>query len=348
MLFLFLLLPLYYSFHLNMLSDKPPPLWTALSTQLKNGAREWFIGRAEKEGVEWKDMVSDASEYLDVLKIIKKLYTNDTMIYPEYYIQPFHGYDTGNLNWLSSLECKPATLSMAVNYWKNTNPFITQNWLRYNITNNIKNYLGKNLIVSNNYNVLDIGCSIGISTEYLYEAFNNSNIYGIDLSPYFLSMAMLRSNVADFNINYTHQNAEYTNFDNNYFNLIVASFVMHELPESATNNILNEVYRILKPGSVIAIVDLTPLVLKKNFLSRFTQWSFEVTEPHIYGYYERDMKKLLRQRNFIHIKSIKNDPLNTVWLATKPIEDFDYAYSDIDTNFYNEIEDFNYNYHLVP
>jgi len=60
------------------------------------------------------------------------------------------------------------------------------------------------------------------------------------------------------------------------------------------------------------------------------------------------MKKLLRQRNFIHIKSIKNDPLNTVWLATKPIEDFDYAYSDIDTNFYNEIEDFNYNYHLVP
>ena len=83
---------------------------------------------------------------------------------------------------------------------------------------------------------------------------------------------------------------------------------------------------------------------KKNFISRFTQWSFEVTEPHIYGYYERDMKQLLRDTNFVNIKSIKNDPLNTVWLATKPNYEYSYAYSK---TFYNEVEDFIYNYPSV-
>lgn len=341
---LLLLFNFCYSFNLNMLSEKPPPMWTALSKQFKNNARQWFIKRAEDEGIQWNDMVSDANKYMNILETIKHMFTNDTMIYPEYYTQPFHGYDTGNLNWLSSLECEPATLSMAVRYWKNTTPIITQNWLRRNISNHIKNYIGDNVITSYNYNILDVGCSIGISTEYLRETFDKSNIYGIDLSPYFLSMAILRSKIGEFDISYSHQNAEYTNFDNNNFNLVVCSFIMHELPETATKNILNEIYRILSPGSVIAIVDLTPVLLKKNFFSRFTQWSFEVTEPHIYDYYNRDMKKLLRDTDFVNIKSIKNDPLNTVWLATKPRYEYSYAYSH---TFYNEVEDFVFNYPTV-
>ena len=39
---------------------------------------------------------------------------------------------------------------------------------------------------------------------------------------------------------------------------------MHELPEKATINILNELHRITYPGGVIAITDLTPKELKKE------------------------------------------------------------------------------------
>ena len=251
---LILLFNLCYSFNLNMLSGKPPPMWTALSKQFKNSARELFIKRAENEGIQWNDMVADCNKYMNILESIKHVNTNENMIYPEYYRQPFHGYDTGNLNWLSSFECQPATLSMAVNYWKNTTPIMTQNWLRRNISNNIKNYVGKNAeYTSYNYNILDVGCSIGISTEYLYDTFNQSNIYGVDLSPYFLSMAILRSKIAEFDISYSHQNAEYTNFEDNKFNLVVCNFIMHELPETASKNILNEIYRVLSPGSVILL-----------------------------------------------------------------------------------------------
>ena len=34
--------------------------------------------------------------------------------YPEYYVQPFHAYEEGNLNWLAAFEVESATYSMAL------------------------------------------------------------------------------------------------------------------------------------------------------------------------------------------------------------------------------------------
>ena len=60
---------------------------------------------------------------------------------------------------------------------------------------------------------LDIGCSIGISTEYLQDAFpKETKIYGLDLSPYFLGVADYRACQQNRNIQYIHANAEKTNF----------------------------------------------------------------------------------------------------------------------------------------
>lgn len=34
--------------------------------------------------------------------------------YPEYYVQPFHAYEEGNLNWLAAFEVESATYAMAL------------------------------------------------------------------------------------------------------------------------------------------------------------------------------------------------------------------------------------------
>lgn len=34
--------------------------------------------------------------------------------YPDYYVQPFHAYEKGNLNWLAAFEVESATYSMAL------------------------------------------------------------------------------------------------------------------------------------------------------------------------------------------------------------------------------------------
>ena len=207
---------------------------------------------------------------------------------------------------------------IALNYWKEVNPLTTQDWLRYNISKNIKAYLKNTSLISQPKTILDVGCSVGISSEFLYKSFRDSNITGIDLSPFFVALAKLRAEEFDIPIQYMHRNAENTHFDKNTFDLVTCNFLMHELPEHATKNILEEIRSILVSGGTIAIIDLTPKSLKNDFfVSQFRRWAFEVTEPHIYGYYNRDINLLLTQAGFVNVKQIKNDPINSVWLASK-------------------------------
>lgn len=318
-----LLLNLFHfinAFTINMCNEKPPALWSSLSNNLKDSARNWFVNRAKQSGIDWDYLVEKNNYKMNRLEYLKDISTNYNILYPTYYTQPFHGYDAGNLNWLAALEGEAATINMAVGYWKQINPLTTQDWLRYNVSKNIKQYLNKSSIITQPKNILDVGCSVGISTEFLYKSFRESQIFGIDLSPYFIAMAKLRAEEYDFPINYYHRNAEHTNFENNKFDLIVCNFIMHELPEMATINILNELFRKVTVGGSIAIVDLSPIELNKDgfFVSKFKKWAFEVTEPHIYGYYKRDMKSLLSDSGFINIQEIKNDPMNSIWIGSKP------------------------------
>mgnify|MGYP001411591850 CR=1 FL=1 len=297
-------------------ADKPPELWLELSNKFKKSARNWFISRAEKSGINWRHMVNENKKNLSILKYIYNNIENKTIEYPEYYTQSFHGYDTGNLNWDASLEGEAATLSMAVNYWKGTDPIVTENWLRYNVTNNIKNY---GLVFNDNFSILDVGCSVGISTEFLYKGFPFSqNISGIDLSPYFLSTAVYRSNELNYPINYFHKNAEDTGFSSESYDLIVCNFILHEVPMIPTKKILNEMFRLLKPNGVLAVVDLDPKRVRDNLIvSTFRKWAFEVTEPHIYEYYKSDMKEWLIQVGLKNVDKIDNDPINAIWIGKK-------------------------------
>ena len=301
-------------------SDSPPELWKLLSKNLKDTARDWFVKRAEKVGIDWNGLVLENKKDMERLKEIYDEITDNSIIYPKYYTQPFHGYDTGNLNWDAALEGEAATLSMAINYWKEANPVKTQDWLRYNITNNINHYMCEYSPYLTMDNILDVGCSVGISTEFLYKTFREAKkVDGLDLSPFFIAMAKLRSEKFNFPIEYYHKNAEQiSNFNDNSYDLIVCNFIFHELPEQASKNIINEIYRLLKPGGVIAIVDITPKVVNDNFLlSKFRKWAFEVTEPHIYGYYKRDLKKLLENNDFLDVKVVRNDPINSIWMGCK-------------------------------
>uniref|UniRef100_A0A6C0AXV2 Methyltransferase domain-containing protein n=1 Tax=viral metagenome TaxID=1070528 RepID=A0A6C0AXV2_9ZZZZ len=331
---------------MSLKSNEPPESWKSLSKNFKDLARNWFINRAENVGIDWSGLVNENKKNMQRLKELYKSSSDNNIIYPSYYTQAFHGYDTGNLNWDASLECEAATLSIAINYWKETNPIVTQDWLRYNVSNNIQNYIreASPYLIDNINNIVDIGCSVGISTEFLHRTFQEAkNIKGIDLSPFFIAMAKLRSEKYNFPIKYIHKNAEdMDNIENESQELVVCNFIMHELPESATINIINEAYRILKPGGVFAIIDITPRIVNNNLvINKFKKLAFEVTEPHIYGYYERDLSKLLKQSNFYNVECMKNDPINSIWLGSKLeniFTEYDYYERDIENNNVDIVE----------
>jgi len=138
------------------------------------------------------------------------------------------------------------------------------------------------------------------------------------LSPYFLSIGAFRSDVQKTHIHYIHANAESTTFKDSSFELIICNFLFHEVPQNATHVILDEMHRLLTPGGMLAIVDLDPSVLKGDeILNQFRKWAFEVTEPHIYNYYNSNMKDNLKRHGFHHVVKIQNDPINAIWMGQK-------------------------------
>ena len=313
-----------------------PKTWNKVTLPFKGKARNWFIERAENLGIPWSKLHSYyasnvVSERLNAYK--DEVIDND-MIYPNYYTKPFHGYDEGNLNWLAAYENEAATLNIAAGYWPDVKVGEAQQWMRQNTTGFIQNYLnhynfGKfnyQQPLSHNYSkprrLADIGCSIGMSSEFQKQAFPDAKIWGVDLSPYFLAVAKYRSAIKNQDIEYIHENAEKMSFQSNYFDVVTCNYLFHEVPEEATKNILNEIYRIVEPNGIVAITDIEPSNInqKKGFLTPFRRWMFEVTEPHIFAYYDRDMRMQLLDAGFTNVVKQKNDPVNSVWIGQKICE----------------------------
>lgn len=269
--------------------ERPPLLWTTLAQQFKDVARQWFIERAENAGVPWTELVRKY-EAEDVQGQLMELAfeTEDINIeYPSYYTQAFHGYDDGNLNWQCAMEGEAASLSMCVNYWrqmKDRGPHVIESWVRGNTTAKLAAYLDERGC-DMPHTVLDVGSSVGVSTHYLQDAFPASKVTGLDLSPYFVAMATYRARIEGRPIHYIHADAEHTGLPSDSVDVVTVSYMFHEVPTDATNRILSELHRILRPGGVILICDLDGHQVRDNFVvSSFRKWAFEVTEPHVYQY----------------------------------------------------------------
>ena len=291
------------------------PTWEYTSNLLKDKARKWFIKRAERKGIKWNEYLEkykDPSVFSKLIEIKNEL-ENTTIVYPNYFLRPFHGYDEGNMNWQASMEGEGATISMSVNYWQTT-PENSETWLRGNFTNSIKNYINVEP-----KNIIDIGSSLGLGTAFIKDAFPKSKVTGLDLSPYFISTGKYLATLYDKDIDFIHANAEEIPLNDKTFDMITVQFLFHEVPTKPTQTILNELYRVLEPGGTIAIIDLDQERLKEGLnVNVFRKWAFEVTEPHIFEYYQANIISLLENSGFEMIQSNLNDPLNKVWLAKKP------------------------------
>jgi ubiquinone/menaquinone biosynthesis C-methylase UbiE len=249
---------------------------------MKVGARKTLIETAEKNGIPWRERADALKSQNDKLSQFATELSNSAVVdYPEYYTQEFHAYDEGNLNWQAAYECESATMSMALRVWPKDGLSAeeAQDRLRDSFSTAVKSYLAKSK-KSNPSTIIDMGCSIGISTFYLARAFPKAKVIdGLDLSTYFLAVAKQRqemllerkiegalgenemSKFADVNvkrIKWIHGYAEKTGVPSGRYDLTTASFMFHELPTIPADNIINEMYRITASGGTVAITDNNP------------------------------------------------------------------------------------------
>lgn len=92
--------------------------------------------------------------------------------------------------------------------------------------------------------VLDVGCGPGwLTVNY---AINGAKVYAVDLTPMAVSLTKDFLRYKGVSANVSEGNAEGLIFKDNFFNLIVASGVLHHTRDIF--GAMKEVYRVLKPG----------------------------------------------------------------------------------------------------
>lgn len=284
---------------------------------MKQQARKVLIETAEKNGVLWRKIAQDleqpAQQYFTE-------FNNPNITYPDYYQVPFHAYNEGNLCWQAALETIPATYAMALRVWKNE-PLTWENAhqrLRSSFHQVLENYLPT--IVND---VLDVGCSVGISTLFLHRYLTQRQTLpvktiGIDLSPYMLSVAKVNDSQQEIS-QWVQGLAEKTDFPDQSFDLITIQFVTHELPHQASKDIFKECFRLLRKNGCLAIVDNNPTSPVIQNLPPILFTLMKSTEPWSDEYYTFDMESALKDIGFDYQTTVASDPRHRTLIALKPL-----------------------------
>lgn len=103
--------------------------------------------------------------------------------------------------------------------------------------------------------VMDIGCSIGQYTCGLKERFPAAEVWGSDISAPLVRYAHKRAVDNNHDVHFAQMPAEALDYDDSSFDLVTAYILFHEVPVAITDRIVQEVYRILRPGGTFVIWD---------------------------------------------------------------------------------------------
>jgi SAM-dependent methyltransferase len=119
--------------------------------------------------------------------------------------------------------------------------------------------------------VLDMGCTVGLSTLPYAEAFPDAEVHGLDLSAPCLRYAHARAEVLGRAVHFHQGNAEATDFEAESFDLVVSHILLHETSAHALPRIFAEAHRLLRPGGVMLHIEV-PVRRTESFDQFLTNW----------------------------------------------------------------------------
>jgi ubiquinone/menaquinone biosynthesis C-methylase UbiE len=282
----------------------------------KDRARNLIIKRAEAIGVAWRDEVKflrsrGGSEAFspqweaDLAQI-----TNAELKYPEYYLTSFHAYDRGNMSWDAAMEVEVAAYSVHAKIFAETGKTGDAQ-----LRQSYHDLVTKALAIAPE-RILDIGCSVGMSTFAMQEVYPQAHLTGLDLSPYFLSIANYRAQQQQAQqIDWVHAAGEATGLPAQSYDLVSLFLICHELPQTATREIFQEAKRLLKPGGHIAIMDMNPESEIYSQMAPYILTLLKSTEPYLDRYFTLDITQALIDAGFEAPTITPNTPRHRTVIA---------------------------------
>jgi ubiquinone/menaquinone biosynthesis C-methylase UbiE len=117
------------------------------------------------------------------------------------------------------------------------------------------------------YDVLEIGCGIGVVSAFLSENYN-MKVTGTDFDPEQIEMAR-KLNLEGARLRFKVEDASDLSFEDRSFDLVLSQNVFHHIP--AWNKAVQEVARVLRDGGYFIWFDLAFPEFVKNLLRPFVK-----------------------------------------------------------------------------
>lgn len=295
-----------------------------LANLAKHQARSMMIKRAESIGVYWRQEVqslrSRQSEHefaSDWATELAQLQQAD-LAYPNYYLTSFHAYEQGNLSWEAAMEVEVAAHAVHARIWPDAGAQ-GDAMLRQSFHAALQQE-----IAAPPQDILDLGCSVGMSTFAMQATFPQARLTGVDLSPYFLTVAQYRARQwqsqqptasSTAPIQWRHAAAETTGLPDQSFDLVSAHLMFHELPQFAAKAILQEGRRLLRPGGHLAIMDMNPRSEIYAKMPPYILTLLKSTEPYLDQYFRLDLEQAIYEAGFAQPTVICNSPRHRTIIA---------------------------------
>lgn len=278
-----------------------------LANLAKQQARKMMIKRAESIGVSWTEDVQTLRSYDWAAELTHV--QDPSLVYPEYYLRSFHAYDDGNLGWEAATEVEVAAYAVHARIWPETGAQ-GDTKLRQSYHDVLKAQ-----VPQPPKDILDLGCSVGMSTFALQATYPQAQLTGLDLSPYFLAVAYRRSQERQAQIHWVHAAAESTGLPDAAFDLVSASLMCHELPGTATEEIFREAHRLLRPGGYLTIMDMNPQSEVHAKMPPYILTLLKSTEPYLDDYFRFDIEQAMVDAGFTQPILTCNSPRHRTFIA---------------------------------
>ena len=230
--------------------------------------------------------------------------------YPKYYLQNFHHQTDG---YLSDYSANLYDLQVEILFGGSADP------MRRRILAPLKRELQRfTSVLPHQIRVLDIACGTGRTLRMLRGALPEASLFGTDLSPAYLRKAnQTLSELPGELPQLLQANAEGLPYLDEYFHGVTSVFLFHELPAQARQNVIEQAFRVVKPGGVFVICDSVQAVDSPELMPMMENFPAMFHEPYYRHYVTDDLVERLKQAGFVDVTTA-NHFMSKYWVARKP------------------------------
>lgn len=235
----------------------------------------------------------------------------DITDYPQYYVRNFHYQTDGYLS-----ESSANLYDLGVELLFNG----TADAMRRRILAPLKEASKVFTDVSpRQQRVLDIACGTGRTLKMIRAALPYCSLFGTDLSPTYLRKAnQLLSEIPGELPQLFQANAEELPYLDDYFHATTCVFLFHELPAAIRQRVINEAFRVTKPGGTFIICDSVQLSDSPEVEPAMQNFQESFHEPFYMNYVGDNLVERLETAGFENIE-IQVHHMSKYWIARKPL-----------------------------